>query len=225
MNKIDPGGFSLQSQVFKEIENAILDGALIPGECLKEHRLSEELGVSRTPVREALRLLELEGLVHLEPHRGAVVIGIAEKDIRDIYVIRTRIETLAVEWASANITDKELAELQENLGMQEFYLQRGELVRLRNLDSAFHMLIYNASRSRPLQYMLGVFLQYVRKARELSLEWGERAGLTLAEHRAICEALQAHDSEGAIQQVSIHICNAQKHLLSVLECRSNNLSK
>ena len=93
-------GSTLHIRVFEEIEHAILGGELKSGENLTESRLSKELGVSRTPVREALRQLELEGLVRTVPNKGAVVVGVTEKDIEDIYVIRTRIEDLAVRWAA-----------------------------------------------------------------------------------------------------------------------------
>ena len=104
---------SLRAKVFKEIEKAILDGIFSPGDNLIEQKLSNELGVSRTPVREALRQLELEGLVETIPNKGAVVIGVTQKDIDDIYTIRMHIEGLAAGWAATNITDEELQELKE----------------------------------------------------------------------------------------------------------------
>ena len=89
-----------RSQVYKELEKAILSGELAPGDSLVEMKLAAQMGVSRTPVREALLQLELENLVKHIPNRGAVVVGISEKDIEDIYTLRMRIEGLAVRWAA-----------------------------------------------------------------------------------------------------------------------------
>ena len=99
---------SLRIRVFNAIENAILDGEYKDGDSLNELRLSKELGVSRTPVREALMQLELEGLVRNIPNKGAVVVGVTEQDTHDIYEIRIRIEGLAARLCAENITDDEL---------------------------------------------------------------------------------------------------------------------
>ena len=111
---------SLRANVFKELEQAILNGNFAPGDSLIEQRLSAELGVSRTPVREALRQLELEGLVKTVPNKGAVVIGVSAKDILDIYSIRMKIEALAARWAATNITDEELDALRGSRSCKRF---------------------------------------------------------------------------------------------------------
>ncbi|MDR1603315.1 MAG: GntR family transcriptional regulator [Gracilibacteraceae bacterium] len=218
MKKIAQSHNSLQTQVFKAIENAILDGdgAFAPGKNLTEAMLSTELGVSRTPVREALRQLEQEGLVRVETHRGAVVVGISEKDICDIYAIRVQIEALAARWAAQNVTEDELAVMQENIAMQEFYFSRSDCYQLRDLDSNFHTLIYAASRSRPLNFMLGSLHHYTSKARRLALVDFHRAQCALAEHREIYEALAGRDGEKAALSVVRHIEQARARLATVL---------
>ena len=107
--------YSLSSRVFHTIRENILSGKYATDEELKEKSIGEELGVSRTPVREALRQLELEGLVTIIPNKGAYVVGISQKDIRDIYEIRSRLEGLCARWACDNITKDQLDELEENI--------------------------------------------------------------------------------------------------------------
>ena len=107
--------YSLGSRVFHMIRENILSGKYERDEELKEKSIGEELGVSRTPVREALRQLELEGLVTIIPNKGAYVVGISQKDIKDIYEIRSRLEGLSAKWAAENITKEQLDELEENI--------------------------------------------------------------------------------------------------------------
>ena len=131
-------GYSLADKVFKKLEEEILNGALKAGENLTELRISARLGVSRTPVREAIHRLEQEGLVQLTPNKGAVVVGVSEKDLRDIYDIRMKLEGLASRWAAEQITEEDAKSLRDILELQEFYTAKGDLDQLRNLDSQFH---------------------------------------------------------------------------------------
>lgn len=116
--------YSLGSRVFHMIRENILSGKYERDEELKEKSIGEELGVSRTPVREALRQLELEGLVTIIPNKGAYVVGISQKDIKDIYEIRSRLEGLCAKWAAENITKEQLDELEENIFCLIFMQQR-----------------------------------------------------------------------------------------------------
>lgn len=204
---------SLRAQVFREIEQAILDGVLSPGDNLTELKLSAELGVSRTPVREALRQLELEGLVRTIPNKGAVVVGVSEKDIDDIYTIRTHIEGLAARWAADNITDEEIAALREIVELQEFYVSRGDTVQVWHLDTRFHELIYECGRSRPLRHTLSSFHHYIQKARALSFKTTSRAREAVQEHRDILEAIARRDAEAAEFVTAEHIKNAKSNFL------------
>ena len=105
--------YSLRGRVFNRIREDILSGHYKQNEELKENTIGQELGVSRTPVREALRQLELEGLVNIIPNKGAYVTGISEKDIHDIYVIRSYLEGLCARWACEHIDEEKLQELEE----------------------------------------------------------------------------------------------------------------
>ena len=118
-------GHSLSAQVFHTLREEILMGKYQKDEELKEKNIGEELGVSRTPVREALRQLELEGLVTIIPNRGAFVVGISKSDIQDIYEIRSLLEGLCAKWAAVNISEKQIQELEENNYLTDFHIAKG----------------------------------------------------------------------------------------------------
>ena len=208
---------SLHMKVFREIEQAILDGEFPPGESLTEQKLSAQLGVSRTPVREALRQLELEGLVTRVPNKGVVVVGLSEKDIDDIYTIRMSMESLAARWAAVNITDGELEELRDVVELQEFYLKKNDTLQIRHLDSRFHQIIYSASRSRPLRQILSQFHNYIQKPREISVKYSGRAAASVDEHRRIYEAIAGHNSQKAEAEAAEHIQRAKDNLLKAIK--------
>lgn len=206
---------SLAGQVFKALQNDILNGVLAPGDALTEQKLCDELGVSRTPVREALSKLELERLVRTVPNRGAVVVGITEKDIADIYTIRMYIEGLAARWSAENITDAQLGTLRSIVELQEFYAERGDMMQIWQLDTRFHELIYESCSSGVLQVTLSNFHRYIQKARELSIKKPGRAQPSVREHRAILEAVAAHDGALAEKLMTEHIGNAKNNIATL----------
>ncbi len=207
---------SLRSKVFKILENEILEGLYSPGDSLTEIKLSEQLGVSRTPIREAIRQLELEGLVKFVPNKGAIVLGITWQDIQDIYVIRTQIEGLAVKWATEKMTEEEIEELKESVELSEFYTYKNNMENLRKSDSTFHELIYEGCKSRPLKHMLKTFHHYVQKARAVSFATPGRAKEALEEHKAILQAIIGRDSVNAETLMIQHVKNASDNLLKQL---------
>ena len=141
---------SIADQVFEELERDILVGAYARDELLTEIKLSEKMGVSRTPIREALRRLDQEHIIEITP-KGARVIGITPDDIRDIFEIRLRIEGLAARWAAEKATDEDIASMKEVLDLQEFYTTKSSPEQLKNTDSRFHELLYAASNSNALR--------------------------------------------------------------------------
>lgn len=207
-----PAGVSLSRWVFRQIEQSILSGEYAPGEALVETKLSAKLGVSRTPVREALCQLELDGLVHNTPNKGTVVVGVSERDIDDIYTIRSLIEGMAARWAAEYITEQEISELTENVELQEFYLARADIERVRTLDDRFHAILYDACRSRIIRQMLSNLHHHILQARADSLYSEGRASAAVAEHRKILSALQERDGAAAEQCTCEHIVNAKKNM-------------
>lgn len=206
--------YSLGSRVFHIIRENILSGKYQAKEELKEKTIGEELGVSRTPVREALRQLELEGLVTIIPNKGAYVIGISEKDIRDIYEIRSRLEGLCAGWAACYITKEQLDELEENVYLSDFHMSKGNYEQLVELDSRFHETLYRASGSRELRHVLSDFHHYVQRVRKITLAMPKRAADSNAEHRKIVEALKEHDREAAEYLANMHMRNT----ISNMDC-------
>lgn len=205
--------YSLRGRVFHRIREDILRGRYKRDEALKELQISSELGVSRTPVREALRQLELEGLVTIIPNKGAVVAGIDAKDIADIYAIRSMIEGLSAQWAALNISEEQIDELEEIVYLSEFHLQKGHKEQLYELDTKFHEMLYEASQSKILKHVLSDFHHYVQRVRKTSLSNNERAKKSIAEHKAILEALRKGDAEQASALTNIHVKNTAQNVL------------
>lgn len=201
--------YSLSARVFRRIREGILAGKYATNEELKEKTIGDELGVSRTPVREALRQLELEGLVSIIPNKGAYVVGVSQKDIKDIYEMRSLLEGLCAKWAADNVTDSQLAELEENVFLTEFHYSKGNWEQIYELDNRFHELLYEASGSRELQHVLRDYHQYVQRIRRITLGKAERVKNSKEEHKKIVEALKLHDPQMAQE-------NAKKHIRSTI---------
>jgi len=205
---------SLRYKVFKYIKNQIINGHYKPGESLVESKMAEELGVSRTPIREAIRLLELEGLVETTPNKGAVVLGISSKDVEDIYAIRCLVEGLAARWAAEHMSSIDKKEMQKIIDLMDFYSQKGDLDELADLDNRFHQIIYEASGSKILNLTLGNLHQYVQIARLESLKVPHRLDRTLAEHHAILNAFLEGTPEQAEAALTEHVRNAYLNIKS-----------
>lgn len=204
---------SLRNRIFNQIQADILNGVYEPGESLTETKLSEELGVSRTPVREALRKLELEGLVQSIPNKGVFVKGVSPQDISDICTIRMLIEGLAAKWAAEKITPHEIDELKEAVELEEFYTMKSNIDQLLQFDTRFHDLIYKACKSKPLMHVLSTFHNYIRKARKISMSSPKRAMEVLEEHKAILQAIIERDAAKAERLATEHVKNASENLL------------
>lgn len=204
---------SLRGRVFHKIREDILRGKYQQNEAMKELQISKELGVSRTPVREALRQLELEGLVTIIPNKGAVVSCIDDRDIADIYAIRSLIEGLCAQWAAEYITDEQLDELEEIVYLSEFHFKKGHIDQLYELDNKFHEILYEASKSKILRHVLSDFHHYVQRVRKTSLSAPDRAVKSINEHKAILEALRNNDGDAAKSLTNVHVQNTLKNVI------------
>ena len=204
--------YSLRGQVFHKIREDILSGEYHQNEELKEASIGNELGVSRTPVREALRQLELEGLVNIIPNKGAYVTGISAKDIQDIYVIRSYLEGLCAKGACEYITKPQLEELDEIIYLSEFHAKKEHYDQLLELDNRFHEVLYEASNSKILDHVLSDFHHYVQRVRKVTLSSMARVNDSNAEHRAIVEVLKEKDGERAEVLAHEHMLNTIKNI-------------
>ena len=204
---IDYKSTSLANQVYERIENNILNGIYEQGEIISEARLSEELGVSRTPIREALARLQSDRLIGESP-AGTVVLGITEKDVEDMFEIKRHIEPLATVWAAQRMTGEELSRLKDILEQQEFYGGKENAEKVRNLDTEFHDVIYSACGSPVFQAVLSPIHHKLMKYREASLDHEGRLQHSIEEHRAIYEAVCAGDEKKVEELMLFHIEHA-----------------
>ncbi len=203
---------SLANQVFEKIEYNILSGNYKIGEKISEKRLASELGVSRTPVREALSRLNDEGLVG-ESNTGTVVLGITDEDVDDFFEIKRRIEVLAAVRACRLIDDAGLEEIDDAIEHQEFYAARKDIEKIRDYDTKFHDLLYTHCGSRVLKKVLSPLHRKIIKYRSASLENNEKRQLeSIREHRDIYEALKARNADEVKRLMKVHIENAYKSI-------------
>jgi len=203
----------LREIVLEALREAIINGVLEPGERLMEVQLAEELGVSRTPVREAIRKLELEGFVVMMPRKGAYVAGVSYKDIKDVFEIRAALEGLAAGLAAEKVTDNEIEQLERVLHYEKEPATLEEMVQN---DTDFHALLYKASRNERLINILGNLREQIHRFRSTSLAVPGRLRYAIQEHRAIVDAIARHDVEEAQTLATAHIENAANVMFDAL---------
>jgi transcriptional regulator, gntR family len=203
---------SLADQVFEKLENDIIQGVYPRGEILTELKLVDQLGVSRTPIRDALRRLEQERLIE-DTGKGSRVVGITEEDLEDIMNIRQRIEGLAAYYAAKNMTPEGLAELTRIVDLQDFYYDKGDAEQLRQVDEQFHDLICYLSKRTVIMDTLIPLHRKTRRYRRISMEDWSRTVNTRKEHKAIFDAMASGDADLAESLMAKHIENAKKHML------------
>ena len=210
---VDDRSPSLEEMVFSKLEEEILAGELTRGEALGEIALSKRLGVSRTPVREALHRLEQEHVIEIT-QKGILILGVTEQDLKDIFAIRLRLEGMASALAAKNMTAEQLAELKEALELQEFYVGKQDPERIKTMDSRFHQIVYRYCGSAVLNDTLLPLHKKVQKYRRASVEDSSRAEQSLQEHRAIFEAIESKNAILAEERTTEHIANAANHILN-----------
>ena len=209
---------SLADQVFDKLENDIIFGVYPRGEILTELKLVEQLGVSRTPIREALRRLEQERLI-ADTGKGSVVLGITEEDLMDILDIRVHVEALASYYAAVNLTQEGRNALTHIVDLQEFYFNKWDPEHLRHMDDEFHDTICMLSGRTVIKDTLLPLHRKTRRYRRIAMDDKKRAACTLKEHHAIYEAIMAGNADLAAELTSRHISNAKEHMRKELICR------
>ncbi len=214
---IEHKSISIADQIFEKLEHDILAGKYARGEVLSEMRLSTELGVSRTPIREAIRRLEQENILE-DGSRGAVVVGITREDTLDMYEIRLRIEEPAAQRAARNISDEALQEMRKILDLQRFYAEKpreGSSDEIKNLDSRFHEILYTSCGSSAFRDVLLMMHRKITKFRMASVSKQSRALKSVEEHETIYEALAAHDPEAAGKAALEHARHAKERISEI----------
>ena len=205
-------GESLREKVFQKIRDDILKGRYKKGDELVECTIGGELGVSRTPAREAIRQLALEGLVQIIPNKGAFVTGISARDVMDMYQIRARLEGLCASMAAEHASREQLEGMEEAIVLSDYHAGKGNYDQVCQQDGRFHELLYEASGSRILTHTLGDFHQYLRRVRMASIQYRMRVRPSNSEHREILEAIRRGDSQAAEKGAYGHIANTIENL-------------
>ena len=203
---------SLADQVFDRLENDIIQGVYAKGEILTELKLVEQLGVSRTPIRDALRRLEQERLI-ADTGKGSLVLGITDEDLIDIMNIRERIEGLVAYYAAKNITPDGIKELKHLTDLQDFYFSKQDTEHLRQVDDEFHDAICRLSGRTVISDTLPPLHRKTRRYRRIAMEDKARTTRSTQEHYAIYEAIAAGNAELAQELMTTHIIHAKQHMI------------
>ena len=206
----------LRDVVFNTLRRAILRGELKPGERLMEIQLANKLGVSRTPIREAIRKLELEGLVHMVPRKGAEVAEITEKNLRDVLEVRCVLEELAVRLACQRITEEGLEKLKKAAQAFHASLDSDDITQIAQADVEFHDVIYEATDNRKLVQLLNNLREQMYRYRIEYLKKKDFYPKLLKEHHQVIEAIEEKDEEKATQITGLHINNQVEAVVGTL---------
>ncbi len=206
----------LREIVFESLREAIINAHLKPGERLMEIQLAERMGVSRTPVREAIRKLELEGFVVMVPRKGAFVAGLSLKDIAELFEIRGALEGLAAELAAERIDEEELEELERCLFQIAECIESGDTEQIIEIDTRFHDVLFKASRNMRLVQIVNNLYEQIHRYRKTSLAYPGRAREALEEHKEIVEALCERNVELAHQLALKHMDKAENAIMTII---------
>lgn len=207
----------LREIVFDTIREAIIRQILKPGERLMEVQLAEEMGVSRTPVREALRKLELEGFVTITPRKGAYVTSISISDIQEIYEIRAALESLACGLAAERATEEEIAEMKRFLVKEAALVDSNKILDTVDADIGLHDLICMASRNERLLNTLDKLRKKVYQTRVAVTSLPGRKRRSHEGHRQLVEAIASRETELARNLMLAHVERAQEAIISYLK--------
>lgn len=211
----------LREVVFMTLRKQILRGELAPGERLMEISLANKLGVSRTPIREAIRMLEHEGLVVMIPRRGAHVAEITRQELNDVLEVRRSLEVLATSKACANMTDKDMRQLREAEEVFAIMVERkdADITALGEADEHFHDLIYKGTNNRRLIQILSNLREQMYRFRVEYLKDKDVRQMLVREHDAIVKALEMRDTDEAVRLIALHIDNQYRAINKALDER------
>ena len=213
MRKIRPSNLSLVNQAYHELKRIVLEREVSLGGKLNEGELAAALGISRTPVREAINRLEKEGLVEIFPQRGAFVVRPSEKDISELFLIRESLEGLAAYLAAEKINEDKVVKLESCVqGFKEPFAESA-VHRYAKEDFRFHQMIVSFSDAQRLIKMISSLFDHIRIFRLTTLGLSSRMKTSLAEHRLLLEALREKNSEGAQQMMRQHIRHVREGVM------------
>ncbi len=206
----------LRDLVFEALREAILSGELKPGERMMEVQLAEEMGVSRTPVREAIRKLELEGLVVMIPRKGAYVAGLSLKEAADVFEVRASLEGLAAALTAERITDDEIDAMEKILEEISSAVENSDVETVIKKDAEFHNVLFSATRNAQLAQIISNLKEKIDRFRIQSFSNPSRIMSILEEHRKIVDAIKDRDSDRAEQLTKEHIEKVEINVMNIL---------
>ena len=206
----------LREVVFNSIRGAIISGVLKPGERLMEVQLAEKMGVSRTPIREAIRKLELEGLVVMIARKGAYVADLSIKNITDVLEVRAVLEGLASGLAALRMTEEEIKDLELTARHFEQAMNSNDVEGVIQTDIEFHEKIFKATRNEKLLQLTNSLMEQVQRFRVMYLNKAIKSTNLIKEHYKIVEAISRRNREMAENIAKIHIQNAEKDMMRLL---------
>ena len=204
----------LRDVVFNTLRQAILTGELKPGERLMEIHLANKLGVSRTPIREAIRKLELEGLVTMIPRRGAEVAQITEKSMNDVLEVRRAMDALCAELACERITDEETQQLRQACVTFEAAVKTRDVKKIAQADVELHDIIVQATGNQRLVQLINNLSEQMYRYRFEYIKDASQHQRLIEEHRVIYESILKKDKETASQAARVHIDNQKKAIIA-----------
>ena len=225
INEMDDAFLPLRDVVFKKLRQEILLGELAPGERLMEIHLAQRLGVSRTPIREAIRKLELEGLVMMIPRRGAEVAQISEKNLKDVLEVRTSLERLAVRLACERIKPQELTELKEACDAFAAVTKTKDMTAITRADVALHDVIIRSTGNRKLEQMISNLAEQMYRYRFEYIKDASYHTLLIDEHEKIYRSIEKRDAVRAEQEIETHIANQLRMIMEHLHFPAENGDK
>ena len=199
----------LRDVVFKTLRQAILKGELLPGERLMEIKLAKKLGVSRTPIREAIRKLELEGLVIMIPRRGAEVAGITGKSLRNVLEVRKALEELAIELACERMTESDIEELEKSMERFKKAVDKGDPMNIAKADEEYYDIIFQSTDNDKLMLLVGNLREQMYRYRLEYVKDADKRSLLVTEHEHILNAIKARNVESAREYIREHIENQE----------------
>ena len=205
----DKTGQPLSTGLYSELQKDILSGAIPDGSKLTEQAICERYNVSRTPVREAFRQLEADGLIEIIPNRGAFATGLSRRDISDLFDLRSLFEVQAVEWAIRRMDDEGIERLAESMEFMEFYTLRDDVEKVLSFNTQFHNIIYEGTGDRMFQRTLAIYHTYLKYSAPHRTYTEDSLKAIFEEHKAIFEAFESRNPAAGRKAMEYHMAQSK----------------
>lgn len=207
--KSEKTGQPLSTGLYNELQKDLLSGAIPSGSKLTEQAICERYVVSRTPVREAFRQLEADGLIEIIPNRGAFAVGLTKRDISDLFDLRSLFEVQAVEWAIKRMDDAGIERLAESMEFMEFYTLKEDVEKVLSFNSQFHNIIYEGTGDRMFQRTLAVYHTYLKYSAPHKTYAEDSLKAIFEEHKAIYDAFESRNAAAGRKAMEYHMAQSK----------------